>query len=320
MQESNPSRSEHQTESPTAEQVPHSGVHHGERPVDEFDNTKLREAAERGLVNPVPDTPAELVPESAKKSRRGILIGATATVAGAAIVAGSWLGIKAATDPGAESEVPAPNPNETSLIEESPAPEETTAPIEQELTLEQQIAEKQIPAGLSPEEYATALFERQTEWSNAGANDDLVMRSVDANLSWEEFLPQVVEENATVYAPALFGPNWRDSEELVEYVDAMKRMNLTTLKGFVGTAWNRDERPENLEAYRYWREPADPRLVNEEGDKRHFQIMVMNYDNADQNSIDDGAIEKDNGRIKILMNTTIVDGVEYVAAINEFRI
>lgn len=302
------------------EQVPHSGVHHGERPVDEFDKTDLAEAAERGLVNPVPDTPAELVPEKAKKSRRGLLIGATATVAGAAIVAGSWLGVKAATDAGAESEAPAPNPNETSLIEESPAPEETTAPIEQELTLEQQIAEKQIPAGLSPEEYATALFERQTDWANAGANDDLVIRSVEANLSWEEFLPQVVEENAAVFIPALFGPNWRDSEQVVEYVDAMKRMNLTTLQNYVGTAWNQNERPENIEGYRTWREPSDPRLVIDEGNGRSFQIMVMEFDNSVNNSIDDNVIEAYNGRIKLLLSTSVIDGVEYIVKANEFRI
>lgn len=42
-------------------QVPHSGVHFDERPVDEFDNTTLQEASEQGLIGPVPETIDPLV-------------------------------------------------------------------------------------------------------------------------------------------------------------------------------------------------------------------------------------------------------------------
>lgn len=116
MQETNPSRSPEQPEVSIAEQVPHSGVHLNERPVRTFDNTPPRDAVERGLVNPTPDTAEEL---ATKKKRRGLIIGATATVAGAAVVAGSILGIKAATDAAGHTP-PEKNPNETS---QTPTPE-----------------------------------------------------------------------------------------------------------------------------------------------------------------------------------------------------
>lgn len=287
-------------------------MHHDERPVDEFDNTDLSVAVERGLVNPVPDTPAELAPETPKK-RRGLIIGASAAVAGAAIVAGSILGIKAASDANAEGAAPEPDPDQTTQVE--PAPEEPEAETP---TLAEQIAEKEIPAGLSPEEYADRLFELRTEWVNAGASDDLVDASIEANLTWEEFLPQVVDEKAEIYAPALFGANWKDSAELVEYVGEVKKLHLDVLLSYVRTAWNRDTNPENIEAYRYWSEPADTHLVKDEGAARHFQISVMNYSNADRNSAPDGITGQNNGKIKMLFNTRIENGVEHIASIGEY--
>lgn len=44
-------------------QIPHSGRHHGERPVREFDKTPLRDAVEQGLVDPLPPhVPSTLEP------------------------------------------------------------------------------------------------------------------------------------------------------------------------------------------------------------------------------------------------------------------
>lgn len=50
------------------EQTPHSGVHHGERPVREFD-TPLPDAVEQGLIQ-TPDSPASLVSDPAEKKGR----------------------------------------------------------------------------------------------------------------------------------------------------------------------------------------------------------------------------------------------------------
>ena len=50
------------------EQTPHSGVHHGERPVREFD-TPLPDAVEQGLIQ-TPDSPASLVSNPAEKKGR----------------------------------------------------------------------------------------------------------------------------------------------------------------------------------------------------------------------------------------------------------
>lgn len=95
----------------TPEAIPHSGVHHDERPVEEFD-TSLQDAYDQGLVHPTPETPSRfahsLDQDPKKSSKTRLLIGAGAL---AAVVAGG-VGFMAGNSGGSDK----------------PKPEKTTAP------------------------------------------------------------------------------------------------------------------------------------------------------------------------------------------------
>ena len=207
MHESEPSPP-NQPEHITSEQIPHSGVHHDEHPVDEFDNTPLPEAVERGLVNPTPDTPAELAPTDPtdKKSRKKLVIGGVAFLAGAAVIAGSVIGVKAAGD-APKNAAPAPDPKATSQTPEATP----TAAVEA-------IDPRQfdMPLNATPEE----LGQKYAELSTATYAGDLTPAVYEAfindnsGITSQEYAQKVATKNVTALFDAQYIPNWRDDPNL----------------------------------------------------------------------------------------------------------
>lgn len=90
------------------EQVPHSGVHFDEKPVEDFDNTSLQEAVDQGLLQPLPETihPLDPVDEPTTRHRgRTLGIGAGALL----LSGGIFFGISHANG-GGEPKKPVRNP------------------------------------------------------------------------------------------------------------------------------------------------------------------------------------------------------------------
>ncbi len=210
MHENEPSPS-NQPEHVTSEQIPHSGIHHDERPVDEFDNTPLPEAVERGLVNPTPDTPAQLKrPEqddpAEKKSHKKLIIGGTAFLAGAALIAGSVIGIKAASD-APKNAVPRPDPKATSQTPEA-SPTAAAEAIDPH--------QFDMPLNATPEE----LGKKYAELSTATFAGDLTPAVYEAfindntGITSQEYAHNVATKNVTALFDAQYIPSWRDDPNL----------------------------------------------------------------------------------------------------------
>lgn len=111
----------------TEQQIPHSGnlpEQLREQPVQDFDNTSLPEAVERELLQ-TPTSPASLpeaqpAPEQTKKGKKGLVIGVSAGLAGAALVAGSIIGLNAAAGGAEEPEAPVADPKGTTEVTPEP--------------------------------------------------------------------------------------------------------------------------------------------------------------------------------------------------------
>lgn len=166
------------------EQVPHSGVHHGERPVYDFkhedgSDMTIAEAMEAGLIHPAPESlgdyqePSSSAPNEAYaplhketssaetdttpgRKRRNILIGAGTAVAGLAAVAGFAMGSsddkEAPLRPTEAASAPA-----TPGGEQSPATDEKPAPstAEGESTTESPL--DQVEGRATPEQIEYAM-------------------------------------------------------------------------------------------------------------------------------------------------------------------
>lgn len=217
----------------TTEKIPHSGNLPGdlrETPMRHFD-TPLAEAP----VNPLDIndfTPTEVIstaPEK-KKSRKGLLIGASAGLAGVALVAGSIMGISAATSGEKETEPPVTDPKGTVEVEEE-APE-TVPYAETILHGEALTQEFEIPTGLSDQELGTLFAERINDWENYGANPALDNELFEKGLNEDERLAvytDLAQKNADAIAPGLFGDSWQDNIIISQFKDQVQKNNRVTL-------------------------------------------------------------------------------------------
>lgn len=116
--------------------IPHSGKQPEgsvEQPINNFDNTPLQVAYEKGLINDTPDTAAEFTP----KSRNRLFLKIGAVVAGLSLSAGAViLGVNTANS----------EPGESKPVAEAPVdPSAPVAPVEGETPVEV------VPAPSTPE-------------------------------------------------------------------------------------------------------------------------------------------------------------------------
>jgi len=158
-----------------------------------------------------------------KKSKKGLVVGLTSGLAGAAIAAGAIIGINAGAEPPRSqptAETPV-DPNGEVLPEQPSSPELTVEAVE-------------IPAGLPVEEVGALLIDRFDAWQNHGTNDEAVDRERTTaglqNVSMGDFVTGKAEEYAAIYAAALYVQDWQSREDLVKNYDFGVRVNASTLE------------------------------------------------------------------------------------------
>jgi hypothetical protein len=182
---------------------------------------------------------------------------------------------------GANASAQGPEPTSSSSSEptpdtsEAPSPQETETPTSSEF---------EIPAGLSAEEVGELIVgDRFTNWNNAGAEDSLLDRSIDENISWDDLLPIVADENKKLYADALYVDGWENDPNLVKSVDGARDANLSVLQWYTYTAWSSEEKPENKEGFKSWMEVIDVDEVTSDEDSRVINVVYIQKNNSDQN-------------------------------------
>lgn len=308
MHENEPSPT-NQPEHVTSEQIPHSGIHHDEHPVDEFDNTPLPEAVERGLVNPTPDTPAGLestdpTDPAEKKSHKRLVIGGAAFLAGAAVIAGSVIGIKAASD-APKNTPPAPDPKATSQT-----PEATSTPTANAEVLT--VKSLEIPAALTPEQLGTTFVQdRLTRWDMAGSvgGDQLQKDWIRTTLADKDFLAPTIAKNGDTFADALFVSNWRENPDLVKWVDQEKRSNLNGLELWLKTYKSGDS--NDIEPFSRTSTVESTTVISQTADTVSTSSAATEHTNADKNravKLDPGIAMIDGNKITVNTTFQLVDG------------
>ncbi len=318
MHENEPSPT-HQPGHLTSEQIPHSGIHYGERPVDEFDNTPLPEAVERGLVNPTPDTPAGLAPAPEKPKRNKLLIGGSIGLAGAVLAAGAIIGIKTAAG-GSNNTSPEKDPKQTTQTPEAtPTP---TATPEQQLTVQS----IEIPANLSPEQLGVALIQdRLSLWEMAGATDANTT-AWDQSPNLDAFTLDLAQQNADKFSQALLVEGWQSNPSLVSFSAAEQKFNAHILDNFWKTnhitADQKATFPMDFAPYKrsVSVNPAEVTVVSQQGDTITLSVLATEHENRDRNRIGT-TLSKDNpdiegNRFKATVTLKNVNGVEKIAAIS----
>ncbi len=282
-----------QGSSVTEQTFPHSGGRNvpeslRESPVREFDKTSMQEAIDMGHLG-VPTSPSAIAealpvnPTPEKKSRKKLLIGASAGLAGMAIAASAVIGINMSTKGDASPsnpETPKTDPKGTTeVITEPSTPEEYRAAYESSILRGEELTEHfRIPAGLSDEELAETIMDRVDEWENYGANKELSLWLNNRDLSetapsLQELVDEVSRENREAIEDALFT---NDLTEVLPFVERLERTNSSVLGFFKQTSGD-------TEAYRTWSKITTISGIAMDESTRRIDISFTSHANTDKN-------------------------------------
>lgn len=194
------------------------------------------------------------------------------------LTASAVAGVLTLTLAGCGVNAQAEGPRDDDKSTSAPSPEVTETPETPSESIE-------IPAGLEAGEVGKLIVETHfTNWLNEGASEELRDRRRDENLTWEELLPIVADENQATYADALYVDGWENSPVLTNSVTGLRDANLSTLEWYSATAWSGEEKPENIEGFKSWLDVTSVEEVSTaEANMRTIEVGYVQMNNSDKN-------------------------------------
>lgn len=266
-------------------------------------------APERGPSVTPQDQEHALTPEVTRKPRRGLIIGLTGGLAGAALAASAIIGINVASQPPHSEPVAEAPADPSEVIPEVTEPGEL---LPADMNLE-------IPAGLSAEELGQAFIDRYNAWGEAGSNNaainDESSEASGRNVSMGDFVTGKAQEFAPYFADALFVSDWQDRPDLVDTYDALIRINAHRLELNIKTS---NPAYGDEEAWSYVRAVDAVNEITSDGTTRTLEIDFIDTNNADKNrvgedfALEDAVIAAPRGTWTVTFET--IDGTERMTA------
>ncbi|TQO19694.1 hypothetical protein FB472_1267 [Rhodoglobus vestalii] len=281
-----------------------------ENPKNSFINPNLQSVIPPeqggGRVSP---TPSELDNQPEKKKSRKALYAVVGSVAGAAVVAASILGIEAANNQ------PDKRPVATAPAEPSETPEATPTNTAEVLTV--QLLE--IPATLTPEQVGTTLIQdRLSAWYMTGANDQTYEERLAYNPSGKtisevtsDFVDQKAAGYGVIFAEALFIPDYQADEKLNAQATGWQKQNATGLAHYLSTH-------SEANVYTSSMTVESTAIISQTEDSLALKINGTEYNNAAQNSTgtsDPGAVDINGNRFEVAVTLQLIDGTYKIAQI-----
>jgi len=213
-----------------------------------------------------------------------------------------------------------PRPEATPPAGPEPSASAPQTPGTPEVTPSPELDRYEIKAGLPAEEYGTALTTTLTEWSNAGATQELYQQWLlaDGAEASEQVIADAVEQNKKEFANALLIQGWENNAELRKFVDGQARLNRGTLNLFVVTN-NSDNYPDDVEPFNrsYTANETIETETTEQG--RRMEITFTEHNNGDKNrvwnEIDPNMKNFNNDKLRFFQSTQTENGAEKITSI-----
>jgi hypothetical protein len=191
----------------TGQGIPHSGVHHGEKPHREFNNTPLDRAVQEGLIK-TPSSPATLHEQKSwKRPVAGVL--GLGLAAGAAVFGYNQLNGE---------------DNSVNNRESTSAPVGSVEPGNG--TQKETESQDNGPTAIDYETYkddaeglAEAFTELRNQWLNSGYSVDLAKSDERFSMSEEEYATGIAQKTDAEYIEAMMAPGWDTNPVLVDFVN-----------------------------------------------------------------------------------------------------
>ena len=305
----------------TQEKIPHGGERKDFEelgPLTQNDEPRLiRELEARDTV------PAALIDRTKQEDEKyeskpwykhkALKIGAP--VVGAAAAAALVFGLTLPKgDADGEKNVPAPDPDQTTLIDNGETnPQASPTPNEQE-TQTPSAESYAIPAGLDAEKYADRFVKILDAWGKAGSEniDELADEWLGSSGSQEDFWQSVAQKNAPKFADEIFGEGWKNKPDIKPVADRLIAKMSHANAVYLQLVYMTDSGDPSLDAEVYTRESTFKSVVVENATEasRTLDITYTNTDNSDKNRADNSLSPE--GNIKI--TTAVENGSEVVVS------
>ena len=220
---------------------------------------------------PEPENDQPETPNRRSNKLRNVLIG---TGAIAAIGISALVGVNVLGSTAGEK----PAEGVSTSAQTNPGEESTNTPVNTGETLTVESIE--LDPNATPEEWAADYITKIGEWNMAGANQDTADRSLDSSLTINEFAEAEAEKNATIYAEALYGPNWESNPNITLAVTNDTVRNTAYILDYMASL--KDE--VRFEAAQVVNSAT---LVSTEGDTSVVNVEYVTTNNAAENSASD---------------------------------
>ncbi len=201
-----------------SEQIPHSGVHHDEKPINNFDNTTLDEAHQQGLLQ-TPESPAALAPAPQQEKKLGWKKPAAAIALIGAVAAGAF-GIGKM---GGGDNNTAPR-QETSTSASSNPGESNTAETQTDGALDFTFNAEAYAD--NPKQILTDFFTKFNEWQNTGYTKAATSADRRYELGDDEaYAHELNQASNEQWVQDVFVSDWQSNSNLVNWLNTDEKVH-----------------------------------------------------------------------------------------------
>lgn len=219
--------------------------------------------------------------ESAEQKKKGkgklfAILGATA--AGAVTAASLFL------LPKGENNANENKPTPTQPVATAEATPSQTASPNTLQTKEELIKSLEIKANQSDEKIAADVISLYSKWGMAGATEE-AYKNQDLSRSLEEEAEKIANEQAPIYAEAMFGKDYNSDPSDVNTVRGMKLINKDNVWRYLATSGGTSLNPKNIEPWSWTKELVSLESSEDVGNSKTLTIKYAEYNNGGKNSI-----------------------------------
>lgn len=198
-----------------------------------------------------------------------------AGVAGVGIASAAAIGIgmNAGASNGADKQ-----PNKAPVANSAPANPSEAASPSAEASPSLTVESLQFNPDAAPEEQAEHYNELFEDWLMAGATQENAELSLNSDLGFDGYAEKIAQDNAVIFAEALYGPDWANDSDKAYMVDYMTKLNAISIRVFFASS-------NQSEPFAYTMETESSNLVrsNEDGSEFTVETTSVLTNNSDKN-------------------------------------
>lgn len=151
-------------------------------------------------------------------------------------------------------------------------------------TKEELIKSLEIKVDQSDEKIAADVISLYSKWGMAGATEE-AYKNQDLSLKPEQVAIKIANEQAPIYAEAMFGKDYMSDPSDINTVRNMTLINKNNVWRYLNTSGGTSLNPKNIEPWSWTDEFVSLESIEDTGDAKVLTIKYAEYNNGGKNSV-----------------------------------